>query len=246
MDFQADSVQGVIFVAQGQQQGDAQDIWEQVFAGDRPDGYQRPLASPTLTSNANGLRGGYNVNIIAQVGRIDITLATQIDPASNLNGPPRIADIQAAVKFVANLLQTISAKANPVRVAIVLDMAITVSHGTDSTKLREILGKFPLPENSTDIALQFNSRKVLDRPDGAALNRMCLWNSGQMGFLQSNNPHGALGGGIMMMSSFVGMKVDVNTLQEFRVTAENVSGLIEEISKEVIAIGEEGLGRFGI
>jgi hypothetical protein len=40
MDFQADSIQGVLFLAPGQRQEDALKLWGELFPNDSPDGFQ--------------------------------------------------------------------------------------------------------------------------------------------------------------------------------------------------------------
>ena len=93
MDFHADSVQGVLFLLPGHAQDDALKLWNHLFPGDSPDGFQRATVSPMLSSSASGVRDGFQTNINAQVGRVDIVLTQPPIGISPQSGPPRIEDI---------------------------------------------------------------------------------------------------------------------------------------------------------
>ncbi len=242
MDLQADSVQGVLFLTPGQQQDDALKLWEHLFPGDSPDGFQRANPSPSLLSTALGERTGHRVMVNAQVGRIDIIL-NQSPAIVDLSGsPPRIADVPAAARRMGELMKLMAGRLKVLRIALVLDLAKTVSPGVETAELLHFLPGYPFPKNVTDVSVQFNSRKTFESVPNIDMNRLCVWTTGQIGFIQSQPVQGT---GMMIMSPVVNVRVDVNSAPEARPPVDSVTPIIDEILAESLEIYAEGLKRFG-
>lgn len=241
MDLKADSVQGVLFLTPGQQQVSAHQLWERVIPGDSPDNFQRAVNSPNLMSTASGERDGRYMTIAVQVGRIDITLSapmTRVDSTSVF--PPRIDDVQSAAERIAKLMKSCSDGSNIIRLAIVLDLAKTVTNGTESTELSRYLPNVSLPPGAIDVNIQFNVRGEFPSLPGAQMNRLCSWNAGQLGFFQAFPIHGS---NLVVTSGFVGVKIDVNSAPEVLPPAGKAGDLIEDLLRESLAIYLQGSSR---
>jgi hypothetical protein len=239
MNLDADGIQGVLFLPPGQHQDDAIQVWGQLFPNDNPDGFQKASASPSLASTATGERDSYNVAINAQVGRIDIVLSSPPGSMVPTSGPPRISDVRAAASHMAELMKRLVARIQAVRVALILDLAKTVARGSEGRELMNLLPGFPFPNNSTDIGVQFNSRRPFDAAPDIPMNRLCGWSSGQYGFIQSPQ----ISSGALIVSPFVGVKIDVNSAPEFRVPTEKLSSMIDDLLAEAVCIYSDGSER---
>jgi hypothetical protein len=249
MDLQADSVQGVLFLIPGQQQEDALKLWAHLFKDDGPDGFQRAGASPSLGSNAWGERWGYRVGISAQVGRIDLFLNQP--PAVNVgvvSGPSRIIDVPTAAKRLSKIMKELTEHLKVVRLGLVLDLAKAVDRGSEGVELRRLLPEFPFPLNSTDIVLQFNSRRAFVAAPDIEMNRLCVWTMGQAGFMPNLFASGpnlfAQGPSMVVLSPFLSVKVDVNTAPEMHPSADCIQPMIDEMLRECLKISHEGMGAF--
>jgi hypothetical protein len=241
MDFQADSIQGVLFLAPGQRQEDALKLWGELFPNDSPDGFQRFNNSPALNSSAHGDRQGFQINVNAQVGRIDVILAHSPQALPSDAGPPRIADVPAATAKVVELLKRLAANLKVIRTAVVLELAKTVARGGEAVEILNNLPGYPLPENVTDVNIQFNSRKSFAFDAEREMNRLCAWSSGQVGFIM--NPQ-LQGRNLMMMTPFVGLKIDVNSVPQTPLSADVINQALDELAAEAVAIAAEGVARF--
>jgi len=128
-----------------------------------------------------------------------------------------------------------------VRAAIVFELAKTVSKGSESSEILKNLPGYPLPENATDVNVQFNSRKNFAFSEDREMNRLCAWSSGQVGFIM--NPQ-LQGSNVMMMTPFVGFKIDVNSAPQMPLPPDGVHQAIDELAAEALAIASEGITRF--
>ncbi|WP_156963692.1 hypothetical protein [Muricoccus aerilatus] len=245
MDLQADSVQAVAFMAPGQQQRTALQLWEALFPGDAPDSFQRATGStPSLASNAAGARDGHNIMITSQVGRIDIFLGKV--PSADDAGPPRIADVQAAVTRAAGFLRVTADRVAPVRIALVLDLSKSIEGGMESTSLMELLPGVGIPPDATDVTLQFNVRRAFGVASEIGMNRLCSWAHAQIGMMTTPMMPGQLMQipmANMKFTPIVNVKIDVNSAPEARLSSDLVPALIEELRVEALAIYEEGFAR---
>lgn len=240
MEFQADSIQGVLFFVPGQPQGDALKLWGELFPGDSPDGFQRVTTSPALNSSAHGDRQGFQTTVNSQVGRVDIVIAHSPQPLPAEAGPPRIADVPAGVAKVVDLLKKLSATTKVFRAAIVLDLAKTVMAGDESSEILKNLPNYPFPANVSDVSLQFNSRITFNFAPDFQMNRLCAWTSGQVGFVMNPQMQGP---NFMVMTPYVGLKIDVNSAPQMPLPSDSINHVIDELSSEVLAIAAEGVGR---
>ncbi|MGQ2940285.1 hypothetical protein [Blastomonas fulva] len=240
MEFQADSIQGVLFLMPNQQQGDALQLWGNLFPSDSPDEFQRATNSPALNSSAGGERGGVHVTLNAQVGRIDLIFSQPPASGSIDAGPPRISDIAGSVAKVVELLKKLGSESRVIRAAIVLDLAKTVAPGDEASEVLQNLPGFPFPANVSDVNLQFNSRKMFDFSQDFLMNRLCLIVSGQVGFVIGQtmpNPS------TMKMVPYVGFKVDINSAPQMTLPQGSLDVVIDELALEALALANEGIGR---
>lgn len=240
MNFQADSIHGVLFPVPGQHQDDALKLWGSVFPNDSPDGFQRATSSPSLNSSASGEREGFNTTINAQVGRIDLILTHPLPQVPVDPSPPRMGDIAGATARITDLMKRIILNMKVGRVAIVLDLAKSITPGSESEVLLQSLPNFPFPDNVSDVNLQFNSRRSFETVPDLLMNRLCTLATGQVGFVI--NPQ-IQGSSVMKMTPYVGLKIDVNSNGNFQFPAEVVGSIINELSAEVLAIAGEGVKR---
>lgn len=236
----ADSVQGVLFPEHGTKQEDAKNLWGRVFPGDEPDQYQKATASPTLVSTASGEREGCGVAISVQVGRINLIIGP-VQPnglAGPQDGPPRLANVPEITLRLGNYLKRISANYKITRAAIVVDFAKTAPLELVSRMMLDEIPFLNLPKDSTDINIQFNVRRSLKIDPDIALNRLCNWVTGQVGFLVGN---GLVSPNQISLTPYIGMKVDVNTAPEHNISHLEIESVIDEICGEAMSIAHTGL-----
>ena len=240
----ADSIQGVLFTVQGTDQDDALKLWEMLFPNDQPDGFQRATSSPNLQSTASGERGGHNILITSQVGRVDLVVAPPApSPVEDIiSGVPRISDVTGAAEKVAVYMKQLAVRLAVSRIALVLDTAVTVPYNGEGSALAALLSGVPLPTNATEVVFQFNARRNFDTSPEVIMNRLCTWSSGQVGFIQGGP--GVHLNRTVKMSPFVGLKIDINSAAETRITAEKCSSAIDELCVEALLIHNQGLARF--
>jgi hypothetical protein len=243
MSFQADSIQGVIFVTPGSSQEDALKLWDHVFPGDTPDGFNRNTSLPSLQSSATGMRAGYSVTVTAQVGRIDLVLGGQLQPGiSPFAGPPRIADVEGSAKVVAHYLQQLLPFTSAIRMAMVLELGQTIEPGSEATVLQETAPQVPFPPGSTDLQFQFNKRRNFVCAPELQMNRLYNLNSGIFQFFSAGL--GTKPGMTSLSTPYVGMKIDVNSAQESVLPGDKAAAVADELLAEVMAILNEGFERF--
>lgn len=232
LDLKADSVRGVLFPAPGALSIDAMIAWEILFSGDSPDSFQKATAAPTLRSMASGERGGHNVTVVSQVGRIDITFNAIVQMPDHRSEPPRITDVAAALSRLQDSMKKIAGRVQAVRLAIVLETAATVDRGNDAALISQELPNLPVPADAIEISFQYNDRSTFQCAPEVAMNRIVSWSSGDVAFLdttsgtmQLNQP--------MITSHFIGLKFDFNSAPESRVPASLVNVVIEELSSSI-------------
>lgn len=243
MDWQADSIQGVIFTAPGEAQADAISLWAKLFSGETPEGFQKVTASPTGVTHATGLKNGNPITLTSQLGRIDIVAgpASEVVP-TNHEPPPRIANVPEVANWIARYLMTLAETSRPIRAALVLDLGATVEPGHKNDALRISLGGV-LPMGATDPVFQFNVPKTFAKLPDLTMNRLCTYTSGEMGFIIMGSPP-ALGGGPVATTPYIGLKIDVNTAADTRIPASFVNIAIGEMLSEALAIRRLELARF--
>jgi len=239
MNLQADSVHGVLFVAPGQQQDEALKLWDFLFPGHSPDGFQRNTSSPSLASTASGERNGYQVGLTAQVGRIDITINKQQNTFDANAGPPRIANVADALNQLVGLMKKVVGRVNVHRIGIILDLSKTVARGTENAELMHLLAGFPFPDNASDISVQFNSRVLLEGVANTEINRLCTWASGQFHFI----PNAPVPSHALVPTPFVNVKIDINTIPTLRLAASDAELVLDAMLAESRALYAEGLKR---
>ncbi|MFC7611652.1 hypothetical protein [Teichococcus aestuarii] len=230
----------MIFVLPGNEQADAPKIWERLFPGDAPDGYQRAKANtPTLISSASGQRGNYTWTVNSQVGRIDIICQSSIQPQPG--GPvPRIVDISDAAFTLCGMMKKLNQGTKIARLAMVFELSKSVSPGTEGKELRKMLSVFPFPETVTDVSMQFNVRKHFVSSPATQMNRLCAWANGQLAFIGGPGmPFGAP----LPMIPFVGCKVDVNTAPETHPPEDKLEAILDELVSEGLQICADGAAR---
>jgi hypothetical protein len=242
MDLQADSVQGVLFLTPGQPQVDALKLWDRLFPGDSPDGFQRASPSPSLESSAAGERKGHRVAVSTQVGRIDLTI-TKAGLNTPEKGPPRVSDVLGAAERMAGLLKAMAKGNGVVRIALVVELGKTVPRGSEGKELLQLLKGFPFPANAMDIVVQFNSRTTSKVEPLVEINRLCTFSSGHAGFV-TNSP--GVGSGVVLMTYYVGLKIDVNTAPETRFSGHNVDSIVDNLLSESRSIYQNGLTPLGV
>lgn len=243
MDWQADSIQGVIFVAPGEAQQDAISLWGTVFDGDSPDGFQKATASPTVVTHATGLRDGNPITLTSQLGRIDIIAGPgpTVTPAPN-SPPPRIENVPAVATRVTDYLRRLAKTCRPIRAALVLDLGLSIQRGRESEELRAALpGVFPV--GAVEPHLQFNVPRPFETLPDLQMNRLCTYTGGEMGFIMMGSPP-ALGGGPIATTPFIGLKVDVNSAGDNRIPTGKADDVISELLSEALAIREQQIARF--
>ncbi|MEG3169927.1 hypothetical protein U1737_17180 [Sphingomonas sp. LB3N6] len=245
MDWKADSVQAVMFIPPTDTQRDALALWALVFPNNSPDAFQKAAASPNLHSSASGERNGFNITIGSQVGRIDVSFGPVMPPMFGLQpvlAPPRISDIQGAVYGANAILKTLGGIFSPSRIAIVLDMAVTVAAGNEVSVLRSALPSIPIPDNSSDTVVQFNVPRSFEKYPMLPMNRLCTWSVGEIGFIIGNNLGTAVNNGFQL-TRFVGFKIDLNTAPNHALLGYDVSILADELAAEAGLLLRDGLGR---
>jgi hypothetical protein len=249
MNMEAEGIQGAVFLAPEVRQEEAVKVWARIFPDHPgPDSTQRANpANPALHSVAAGEVEGLGVRITTQVGRIDLFLrpnvrhmALQAEPPS---GPVRVADIDGFVDRMVSAMMSVSQGLQPVRLAMVLDLGQTVSHGSEADALTDLLPGLPIPKGSSDVVFQFNKRKSFSEAHPLEVNRLCTWVSGRGMLFQGIPNAGFLSAASSSTISFVNMKVDVNSVPDFRLQPGSENVVIKTLATEVVAIAHRGLER---
>jgi hypothetical protein len=243
MDWQADSIQGVIFVAPGEAQEDAISLWGTVFGGESPDGFQKVTASPTVVTHATGLRDGNPITLMSQLGRIDILAGPgpAVAPAPN-SPPPRIDDVPTVASRVTDYLMRLTKTCRPIRAALVLDLSSNVERGRESDRLQTALpGVFPV--GATEPHFQFNVPRPFEALPDLQMNRLCTYTGGEMGFIMMGSPP-ALGGGPIATTPYIGLRIDVNSAADNRIPTGKADEVILELLREALIIRDEQISRF--
>lgn len=243
MNWEADSVQAVILTQPGVHQDDALKLWSKIFPGDSPDGFQKATtSSPSLMSTASGERNGYAIALNAQVGRITVNVTPSqsimqtVSPAS----PPRISDVVTVTHRVADYVRRLIIGENPNRIAIILDLATTYVQGDDRAVFVEALPQIPVPENAQEPTFQINVRRNFTCYSTLRMNRICNWTTGSVGFVQAfpgmQTPTN------MMMTPFLGFKIDCNSAPEDRIPEGFGESVIAEVAAEALNLYYGGYG----
>ncbi|BCA60960.1 hypothetical protein HMP09_0194 [Sphingomonas sp. HMP9] len=247
MQWQADTIQAVVFTAPFGSAREASAVWADLFPGDTPDGYQRNPASPNLQSSASGERLGYAVSVSTQVGHIAINLNQVFRQLPGLisspSGPPRIEDVPAATQLLVDLAKRISLESDPVRIAVVIDLGATINGELKASLFQDSLPGVPFPEGATDPSFSFNAPTRFARAAWLVMNRVCTWSTGQFGFV-AGNAQGMQAGLPMTMSNYIGCKVDVNTAPGQIVPRALSQPIFDELRDEALAIVRDQLRRF--
>lgn len=245
MPLEADAIQGVLFLSPGQQQADAQEIWSNLFPSQGPDSFHSVSTSPALNSFASGPYNGHRLTVNVQVGLVAVALNPNMPEMISAPGMSRIADVDTSVHTIAHLLKKLRHGRSITRCALVLNLATTVGAEEQESAMRSALPGFPFPDGATDIVAQFNLRRPFSHNPSLQMNRLCTWNSGQAGFVQLQ---GAPGQQIpfmnSMITSFVGLKIDVNTAPEGQLDSEDFEQVISDLASEAIEIYRQGMKRF--
>jgi hypothetical protein len=244
MKWEADGIQAVIFTPPGVHQNDAITQWGSLFPGDSPDSFQKAAASsPTLNSAASGEREGYAVSLNVQVGRIDLNVGPTVGiiHAATPESPPRMSDVRDVVHKTAALANRIIAAVQPIRIAIVLDLAVTVPYGNELATFVEALPEIPLPAAALEPTFQLNVRRPFNADPSIRMNRLCYWTTGTVGFMQAFQGPKAVSN--VQMTPFVGYKIDCNTAPEDRIASGTGDVLMAEAVAEALALYEGGYSR---
>lgn len=240
MVWHADSVGGVIFRSPADPQPDALALWPMLFQSDMPDSFNRSTTNPAVGTTASGLRDGFGVTIQAAVGRVNITL--QNTDQAEAGSYPRIADLSGALRRVSQALRIFTGQTTPPRAGLVLDLGQTVAPGSQIASLNELIGGAPFPPNSIDIQFQFNVRRTFSTAPHLSMNRLCTYYTGEAGFLNLETaPQPRM---IVPMVPIVGLKVDVNTAPETRISTGNFPNVIAEMEQEALSIAADPRGHF--
>ncbi len=243
MGFEADGIQGVLFFHPSHHQPDAREYWSKLFPEQDADGYQKAATnSPTLASTAHGQIDGLLIRITAQVGRLDLVASAPQELAAPSSQPPRLVNWDGATRLVAQLLKRIAAEARVFRAAMVIDLGQNLNPGQESAQILNCLPGFPFPSNVSDVSMQFNVPKPFSRSPDFQMNRLCSLAAGQLALVAqlAGNPQP---GQPMMMSSFLGLKVDVNSEPRVPLAPDLVDAAIDELAEEALAISRDGVGR---
>jgi hypothetical protein len=129
----------------------------------------------------------------------------------------------------------------PLRLAIVADLAKTVAEPDLAEALSEMVGPNIFPPNASDAIFQYNIRSALKSYPELAINRLCTWMSGQVGYMETNIAQPPFQRQSFIMTQFVGLKIDVNTMNQSSVLPANlIGGIIDEIAAEARALRIEG------
>ncbi|WP_126665520.1 hypothetical protein [Croceibacterium ferulae] len=195
-----------------------------------------------METNASGQRDNHSVMVKSQVGRIDCVLTATGEHANvPSGGPPRINDVEAATALASSYLYKLTGHLKVIRVALVLDLATTVQRGSEIAAMKDLVHPLHLPDQSIDVVLQFNVRRPFELAPGL-MNRLVTWTSGQVGYVQVTP--GVMMGTPMVMTPYVGLKIDANSAPETPFDQSHLEKVIEELQSECLAIYVEGASRF--
>ena len=240
MDFAADSIHGVLFVEPGSIQNDALHLWDVLYPGERPTAFQLNPSTPALQSSASAERNGISVNIVTQVGRIELIMVGIPDTDAGVpTTVPRITNYETAMAVAVKQLQTLADSHQVTRVSTVLDLGKTVHPGSEVDEIHKIIGRDVFPAGMGDLIFQMNSRRQFDTIPSLTMNRLCTCSSGIAGVF--NTQPGLTVPIPVATSPYVGVKLDINSDPQQRLTKSSVNEAIHEVGQEALRIGRHGL-----
>ncbi|WP_156347311.1 MULTISPECIES: hypothetical protein [unclassified Sphingomonas] len=248
MQWQADTIQAIVYYLPNDPTYGAAEIWGQLFPGDSPDAFQRNPTSPVLESSASGERRGHNVAINSRQGQliININPVFQSIPGLTppLSEPPRIQNIEDATFLVIEFAKIVSVARSVARIALVLDLARTVPNGFPSVDLlKSSLPHVFFPENAIEPSYGFNAQRRFEVADHITMNRICAWTTGQVTFFAGNTP-GTVSNASVSTTNYLGFKIDVNSMPTVPLIGAPIREMWDELSREAVAVWKYELAYF--
>ena len=239
MDLKADFLQGVVFFGSIQSEGTALELWKKLFLDHPPEGFQSGSSLPGLQSNASGQIGGYSLTLTLQPGRIDLILRHPIVIGTPAPTPPPIEDVEAATKFLTQLMLQLSSDRILTRAAMVCKLLKPIGQEPEAevNEIVQHLPAFPFPKNSSDIVVQFNSPKWFAIAPSMQMNRLMTWQKVHLGTVQ--NVVGAMGGPLTF-SPYFEMNIDVNSSPNLQLPPDKVEAVIDELRLEILDLCTNG------
>jgi hypothetical protein len=240
MTWEADGIVGVIFVAPQSKQEDANVYWEMLFPGVLPNSVQRN--GPNLQSIATGQIEQKLYAISVQVGRIDFSVsAVRAGPPPKDGTIPRIVDLAGQTIEIGQFMKRVASNVAAIRLAIVPELSRTVSAGEEFAAMRQELRALPLPAEGSDLTFSLNVRMT---SGPIVLNRLLNWTAGHIGYLETPIVPGVpMPATPLLLSPFIGLKIDVNTIPEQALDGLDVGDVIDRICAEAVTLAAEGLPR---
>ncbi|WP_232494897.1 hypothetical protein [Novosphingobium kaempferiae] len=239
-----EGVDGITAVFFGQpalrEQPDATDVWAKLFDGAKPDAYNRNVSGPLPFSTAQGLWGNDNVQVTAQVGRIDLQWTRP--PADEMGRPQQFHDVQKSLRTVVDALKRLAATTSPARLALLVNTSSKTLDSDPAEALSSLLGKVFFPPEATDAIYRLNLRRELTSAPNISLNRLSVWQTG-VHQLFGFNPNDATPA-VLESANFIAHNIDVNTIGILSQDRE-YSAVIDEMESEALLILEQGISFYG-
>ncbi len=238
----SDSLNAVLFVQPSLgQQPDAADVWPMLFDGEKPDAFQRTPGMPLPVTTASGQRDGANVQITAQVGRIDLVWTRS--PIDETGRPGQFADISGAINIAASALGRLTDGIEPARLGLAINTSSKIGNADPAAALSSLLERVYFPPTASDAIYRVNLQRDLPGMEEAKLNRLSTWLTGahQMFSLNPGTPFPV----VMETISYMAHNVDVNTIGQLTFDRMKPRDLIDVIKTEAIEVLSQGLRFYG-
>lgn len=236
----AETLHAVTFYPPMAETPDALQPWLKAF-GTSPQSLQTSSAGSPPMSTAGGVVGDFNIEIIAQIGRIEIVLRSS---EQNQIHPPSIGNITLAAQVLKEYSKKIfSPYANVLRVAVVGNL-IQIFENKDSSKPTELFiynTKIKnIPTASSDLQFGLNISRQLGK-NNVKFNRLCRWATTVGNLVEfkmntgSNNPTMNV-----VLIPTINWMIDVNSDASASIESSIIEDLFDSSFNEFIAIFEGG------
>ncbi len=215
---------------------DAFQLWLDLFKSS-PDGYQRHPDPNVRMSTASGTHAGFNFQIQAQVGRIDMMILGQ---PSQTPFPVIQRDV-AAIPILKELAALLATSKNCIRLAFVSVLFENCSSLPEANKrFATLANQNGMPAGASDLMFGMNIRKQFTTA-GFVVNRLLRWSSLVKQLMQFQVGAGISEQLLPIEQPAVVLNIDVNTVvRSTPIKNAIVRDIVNTLFAEYEQLKEEG------
>ncbi len=218
----------------------ADELWRSV-TDTPPLSFQRTPGMPSI-SNTSGTIGAFGAVLQLQPGRAAIILTPRPDQSPAVS--PVIEDAAEALDAGLPLARSLTTALQGVtRLAIVVDANHPAANAVEATASVKALIGFGVPDDVSDLSLQFNRRRSLTM--GHDINRLCRWQTTTKQLFQFTAPASGLfpASTVAREEHFTGLFIDVNTVPGPEIASDTGNAIFGELADEVRLLLDDAYAR---